>query len=136
MDCIYPFNMGEKYLIAVDGPDPDNLALVRVVSSLFGHNNVYGVVLTGRPVNREATKETAIHNWNYEQSRDLQVVTSSRFKNFMNAYGLETKVYDGGIAPHTLVPHHLHFNDETGFGDVDIYEAKKILFNYFVEMKR
>ena len=112
-----------KYLIAVDGPDPDNLVLIRMASSMFGHENILGVILTGRPVNKNATTNTPIEEWFVKQSREVQVVTAARFKNFMRAYDLNIIVYDGGIAPYTLVPHHVHFDDESGFGDVDVKGA-------------
>ncbi len=116
-----------KYLIAIDGPDPDNLALVAFSARLLGKENLLGVLLTGRPVNKQATKETPTSEWSYSQSLDVQRTTAYRFQNFMRSYSINADTFDGGIFPHTLVPHHLHFNDETGFCDVDLDEANKNL---------
>lgn len=43
-----------------------------------------------------------------------------RLTNFLRHFGVKNlKVYDGGIAPRTLVPHHIHFSEYYKFLDVD-----------------
>jgi pyrimidine-specific ribonucleoside hydrolase len=53
-----------------------------------------------------------------------QIVSATRIKNFLRRNGIEgTRVFDGGIAPQTLVPHWLHFAEYHKFQDVDPLEA-------------
>jgi hypothetical protein len=113
----------EKILIAVGAPDPDNFALISMCYSMFGKENVLGVLLTGRPVNLNATKETPIDEWNLKESKLVQQMSAARMKVFMKKYGVETAIFDGGIAPNTLVPHHLHFKDYYKFEDIDPLQA-------------
>ncbi len=47
-----------------------------------------------------------------------------RAKNFLRHFGISvTRVYDGGIAPRTLVPHWVHFAEYYKFHDVDPLSA-------------
>jgi len=117
--------MSRKVLVAIDAPDPDNLALLRVAQTMFGADNILGVLLTGRPINFKATKETPIEEWDYNHSRTALLASAARLKNFLRGYGNGTslEVFDGGIAPRTLVPHWLHFLDYYRFLDVDPLQA-------------
>ncbi len=111
--------MPQKYLIAIDAPDPDNLALLRMAQSMFGEENIMGALLTGRPINFDASKDNKVPNteWNYDHSRVALKASAARLKNFLRGYGAEMDVFDGGIAPRTLVPHHIHFIDYYRFDD-------------------
>ena len=118
-----------KYLIAMDSPDPDNLALAEMAMNLYGKENIYGVLLTGRPINFDATKETSIGDWNYDHSRLALKASASRIKNFLRAYDADADddahvdVFDGCVAPRTLVPHWVHFLDYYKFMDYDPLRA-------------
>lgn len=77
-------------------------------------------MVTGRPVAFDAPKGEP--NWMYDikHAQAVQLVSAARIKNFIKRCELpEVRVFDGGIAPRTLVPHNLHFADYYKFGDVD-----------------
>lgn len=106
-------------LICVDAPDPDNFVLLVAVARLFPEAQLY-VLLTGRPVNFKATRETPL--WDIDRDSSIMALEASaaRMKNFMRHFGLDiVRVYDGGVAPRTLVPHWIHFSDYYKFLDVD-----------------
>ena len=106
-------------LICIDAPDPDNFALVKGVKVLFPDEDVK-VMLTGRPVRFKAKKDCQLWEWDYESSRMAQEASAARLKNFMRNLGVSVcEVYDGGIAPRTLVPHWIHFQEYYKFMDVD-----------------
>jgi hypothetical protein len=113
--------MAQKYLLAVDAPDPDNLALLRMSQTMFGEENILGVLLTGRPINFDASRDNKVPTtqWNYDHSRVALKASAARLKNFIRGYGSNIDVFDGGIAPRTLVPHHVHFKDYYMFMDND-----------------
>jgi inosine-uridine nucleoside N-ribohydrolase len=53
-----------------------------------------------------------------------QEASAMRAKNFLRNFGISiVKVYDGGIAPRTLVPHWVHFAEYYKFADVDPLQA-------------
>lgn len=115
--------MSEKVLVALDAPDPDNLVLLRMAQNLFGEENILGALITGRPIRFDATKETLLEDWNYNHSRVALQASAARLKNFLRAYEADIEVYDGGIAPRTLVPHYIHFQDYYKFLDIDPLKA-------------
>ena len=106
-------------LIFIDAPDPDNFMLVKAIFALFLGEDVK-VVLTGRPVRFNANKSHQLWQWDLESSRMAQEASAARLKNFMRNLGVKVvEVYDGGIAPRTLVPHSVHFQEYYKFLDVD-----------------
>jgi len=106
-------------LVFIDAPDPDNFVLVKGVHALFPDEDVK-VALTGRPVRFNANKNHQLWQWDLESSRMAQEASAARLKNFMRNLGIGIcDVYDGGIAPRTLVPHWLHFQEYYKFLDVD-----------------
>ncbi len=103
----------------VDAPDPDNFVLLIALARLFPEAPLH-VALTGRPVRFNATKETPLWDYDMESSLLAQQSSAARMKNFMRHFGIKlVRVFDGGIAPRTLVPHHIHFSDYYKFLDVD-----------------
>lgn len=114
--------MSEKYphiLAFVDAPDPDNFVQLIALHKLYPQAHVH-VVLTGRPVRFGATKEHQTWEWDGQSSRMAQEASAARIKNFLRHFGVSvTRVFDGGIAPRTLVPHHIHFAEYYKFLDVD-----------------
>jgi inosine-uridine nucleoside N-ribohydrolase len=116
-------NTKELILAFIDAPDPDNfvqlLALIRL-----NPNAELAVVLTGRPVRFGATKDHKTWEWDYQSSRMAQEASAVRARNFLKNFGVSiVKVYDGGIAPRTLVPHWVHFAEYYKFLDVDPLQA-------------
>ena len=106
-------------VIFIDAPDPDNFVLVKAIHSLFPDEETK-IALTARPVRFNADKEHQTWEWDYQSSRMAQEANASRLKNFMKNLGVRVvDVYDGGIAPRTLVPHWLHFEEYYRFLDVD-----------------
>lgn len=111
--------MKEHIVAFIDAPDPDNFALVIGLHKLNPDAEVH-VVLTGRPVRFGATKEHALWEWDMLSSRMAQEASAARVKNFLRHFGVRvSRVFDGGIAPRTLVPHHIHFQEYYKFLDVD-----------------
>ncbi len=107
----------------VDAPDPDNFAQIAATRKLFPDAIIH-VMVTGRPVAFDAPMGEP--NWMYdvEDSRAVQIISAARIKAFVKRCGLpNVRVFDGGIAPRTLVPHALHFADYYKFGDVDPVSA-------------
>jgi inosine-uridine nucleoside N-ribohydrolase len=110
-------------LAFVDAPDPDNFVQILALAKL-NPGAVLHVVLTGRPVMLNAGKDNQTWEWDEESSRLVQKVCALRIKNFMARFGLTADdVFDGGIAPRTLVPHHKHFAEYYKFLDVDPVKA-------------
>ena len=103
----------------IDVPDPDNFVLVKGAAALFPDATIK-IALTGRPVRFNADKSHQTWQWDYESSRMAQEASAARLKNFMRNLGVKVvDVYDGGIAPRTLVPHWIHFQEYYKFLDVD-----------------
>jgi len=106
-------------LAFIDAPDPDNFVQILALCRLNPEAEV-AVCLTGRPVRLNATREHEHWQWDYESSSLAQQASAMRAKNFLRNFGISvTKVYDGGIAPRTLVPHWVHFAEYYKFADVD-----------------
>ncbi len=118
--------MKEKSVVVfIDAPDPDNFVLVLAAAKCFPDREMC-VALTGRPVRFNATQEHATWQWDAESSRLAQEASAARLKNFMRNLGIRiTSVFDGGIAPRTLVPHRVHFEEYYKFQDVDPLAAMR-----------
>ncbi|HEY9785931.1 MAG TPA: nucleoside hydrolase [Candidatus Obscuribacterales bacterium] len=113
----------EHILAAIDAPDPDNFVQLLALAKLNPRAQVH-VMLTGRPVRFGATREHETWEWDTKSSRMAQEASALRIKNFLRHFGIEVvKVYDGGIAPRTLVPHWVHFAEYYQFHDVDPLKA-------------
>jgi inosine-uridine nucleoside N-ribohydrolase len=114
----------QQHILAfVDAPDPDNFVQLIALHKLNPGAAVH-VVLTGRPVRFNASKEHALWEWDGESSRMAQEASALRIKNFLKHFGVTvTRVFDGGIAPRTLVPHWIHFAEYYKFFDVDPLQA-------------
>ncbi|MBS1991125.1 MAG: nucleoside hydrolase [Cyanobacteria bacterium SZAS LIN-3] len=110
----------QQHILAfVDAPDPDNFAQLIALHKLNPGAAVH-VCLTGRPVRFNASKEHALWEWDGASSRMAQEASAMRIKNFLRHFGVTvSRVFDGGIAPRTLVPHHIHFAEYYKFFDVD-----------------
>ncbi len=110
-------------LAFIDAPDPDNFVQLLALCKLNPGAEV-AVCLTGRPVKFNATKEHQHWEWDYKSSSMAQQASAVRAKNFLRHFGVSvTRVYDGGIAPRTLVPHWVHFAEYYKFHDVDPLSA-------------
>ena len=109
-----------RHILAfVDAPDPDNFVQLIALHKLNPGAEVH-VVLTGRPVRFNAQKDHALWEWDGVSSRMAQEASAMRIKNFLRHFGVTvTRVFDGGIAPRTLVPHWIHFAEYYKFFDVD-----------------
>jgi inosine-uridine nucleoside N-ribohydrolase len=113
----------KNILACIDSPDPDNFALVIGLQRLFPEAQI-NVMLTGRPIRFNAKKEHELWDYDMKSSVLAHEASAARIKNFLLHFDIEViKVYDGGIAPRTLVPHWLHFADYYKFLDVDPLEA-------------
>lgn len=109
-----------KEIIAfIDAPDPDNFVMLIALAKLSPDANLH-VVLTGRPIKFNADKSHQTWEWDMESSLMAQQASAMRIKNFLRHFEISiVKVYDGGIAPRTLVPHFIHFEEYYKFLDVD-----------------
>lgn len=116
--------VGRKDIIAfIDAPDPDNFVMLVALYKLNPDAWIH-VVLTGRPVRFGANKSHQNWEWDMQSSRMAQEASAMRIKNFLKHFGIDVaKVYDGGIAPRTLVPHWVHFAEYYKFLDVDPLQA-------------
>lgn len=113
----------QQILAFVDAPDPDNFVQLVALHKLNPTADVH-VVLTGRPVRFGATKEHQTWEWDSQSSVMAQEASALRIKNFLRHFGVNvTRVFDGGIAPRTLVPHWVHFAEYYKFFDVDPLQA-------------
>ena len=112
-------NAPSHVLVAIDAPDPDNFALAIALARLYPNAKMW-VMLTGRPVRFNATKDHQTWQWDIESSRMAQEASAARLRNFLRFYGIRVpEVFDGGIAPRTLVPHWIHFAEYYKFLDAD-----------------
>lgn len=109
----------KNILAFIDAPDPDNFVMLAALNHFFQDATLH-VILTGRPVRFNATRDHATWEWDDESSRMAQQASALRIKNFMRHFGMHIpRVYDGGIAPRTLVPHWVHFEEYYKFLDAD-----------------
>ena len=113
-----------KNIVAcIDAPDPDNLVMLVALFKLFKGSRIH-ILLTGRPVKMKATKKHQTWEWEREGSIRAQEVSAQRVKNFLKHFGINhVRIFNGGIAPRTSVPHHVHFKEYYKFNDVDPLEA-------------
>lgn len=103
----------------VDAPDPDNFAQLVAIKRLLPGVLLH-VMVTGRPVAFNASAHTPYWDYDDRASRMAQQMSATRIVEFLARCRIDdVNVYDGGIAPRTLVPHSLHFPDYYGFGDID-----------------
>lgn len=108
-----------RILACIDAPDPDNFVMIIALARLFPEADL-DVLLTGRPVRFGADKSHPLWDYDMQSSRMAQEASAARLKNFLRHFGIEVpRVYDGGIAPRTLVPHWVHFAEYYKFQDVD-----------------
>lgn len=115
--------MKKLILAFIDAPDPDNFVQLLALCKLNPEAEV-AVCLTGRPVRFGASKDHKTWEWDFESSHMAQQASAMRAKNFLRNFGISvTKVFDGGIAPRTLVPHWVHFAEYYKFADVDPLQA-------------
>ena len=109
----------ETILSLVDAPDPDNFVQQVALHKLNPGATIH-VALTGRPVKFNAQPEHKTWEWVVRDSRMAQEVSAMRMRNFLKHFGVNvSRVFDGGIAPRTLVPHHIHFEEYYRYLDVD-----------------
>lgn len=109
----------DTILSLIDAPDPDNFVQQIALHRLNPGATIH-VALTGRPVRFNATKEHKTWEWDVESSRMAQEASAQRLKNFLRHFKVDvSRVFDGGIAPRTLVPHWLHFAEYYKFLDGD-----------------
>jgi hypothetical protein len=96
--------------VTVDIPDPDNKALVLAASSPRSGMNVVGVSVVGRPAtdNREApiTESDPYVSAAVRRSGAAQVAGM-----LQRAGRGRIPVFEGLIAPHTVVPHKVHIDE-------------------------
>jgi len=115
--------MPENIVAFVDAPDPDNFAMLVALVKQNPQASIH-VALTGRPVKFGASKDHANWEWDLQSSRMAQEASAARMKNFLRYFGIKgVSIYDGGIAPRTLVPHWIHFAEYYKFLDVDPLQA-------------
>lgn len=112
-------NKVETIVAFIDAPDPDNFVQLVALWKMNPEAEIH-VVLTGRPVRFNASKNHANWQWDLQSSRMAQEASAMRIKNFLRHFGINVvRVFDGGIAPRTLVPHWIHFQEYYKFLDVD-----------------
>ena len=107
-------------VIAVDEPDPDNLALVVYVCLKIRALSqegieVAGILLTGRPVGppHDEKGRPIPGRHNEAESRRIQEYGAQRFYAHLQRAGITgVQIYDGGIAFETPIPDHIHFKSE------------------------
>ena len=109
-----------KHILAfIDAPDPDNFVMLIALAKRFPQADLH-VILTGRPLRFNADRSHALWDWDLQSSRMAQEASAARARNFMRHFGVRLPlIYDGGIAPRTLVPHWVHFAEYYKFHDVD-----------------
>ncbi len=112
-----------RILACIDAPDPDNFVQLLALHKL-NPGAAIDVLLTGRPVHFGATKAEPTWDWDAQSSRMVQEASAFRIKTFLQRFDITgTRVFDGGIAPRTLVPHWVHFADYYKFDDIDPLQA-------------
>lgn len=109
-------------MVFVDGPDPDNLLLALGAYRISSKYDTFDVtiILTGRPVHEMASQDTPTWDWNANQSEEELAQVAYRYYRFLQIAGIrDPYMIHGGIAPRTLVPHHLHLPESAYQGLVD-----------------
>jgi len=115
--------MPQTILACIDAPDPDNFVMLIALARQYPEANLY-VMLTGRPVRLNATRQHQLWEWDMQSSMMAQQASALRIKNFLRHFGVKVfQVFDGGIAPRTLVPHWIHFAEYYKFLDADPLQA-------------
>jgi hypothetical protein len=100
-----------KVLVVVDNVDPDNLACALAATNpLFGFN-VVGVIVTGRPATLD--RSAGIDESSVLHSRKVRRGNARRMYEFLRYAGrYNVPVFEGLVAPRTLVPHGVHIDEE------------------------
>lgn len=93
-----------QYILAIDGTDPDNFAALWALAHMYP-GQTYHVLLTGRPT---AAKMAPRHHSIPDAEREVQEVNAGRLYELARRLDVDVVVYDGGVAPRTLIPHHTH----------------------------
>ncbi len=105
-------------VVFIDIPDPDNFVLLIVLGMLFPLAKMY-VVITGRPVHPNPSKKIKTWKWDANFSEDVLKVNAGRTRNLLKTFKMSAKLYHGGIAPRTPVPHWMHFHEYYRLADID-----------------
>lgn len=116
--------MEQQHILAfIDAPDPDNFVMLLALARLNPAADLH-IILTGRPIRFGADRTHQTWEYDMPSSRLAQEASALRIKNFLRHWGISVShVYDGGIAPRTLVPHWVHFAEYYRFLDVDPLQA-------------
>lgn len=94
----------------LDFPDPDNFAAAAAMCWL--NETDVPMVMTQRPLFLKATKNTELFEDVEKDSEKALIVGAARIRNFVRYWGYNSvRVFHGGIAPITPIPHHIHFPD-------------------------
>jgi inosine-uridine nucleoside N-ribohydrolase len=98
--------------VVVDNVDPDNLAAALAATNpLFGFD-VVGVMVTGRPAHTD--RSAGLEESSVLQSRIVRRDNTRRMRGFLQrASRRNVRVFEGLIAPRTLVPHGVHIDETT-----------------------
>jgi hypothetical protein len=96
--------------VCVDIPDPDNKALVLAATSPRSGMNVIGVSIVGRPV--AANREDPITSKDPRASAEIRKAGAAQFAGMLKRAGRgHIPVFEGLIAPYTVVPHVVHIDE-------------------------
>lgn len=105
--------------VPIDTPDPDNLIMILMKYLLYPDTKL-AVSITGRPLNVQASTDTPLYDWSVDSAMKAQKMSALRLQNFLRHFGIKFfDIYDGGIAPRTPVPHHIHLKDYYNRADND-----------------
>ncbi|HJP80959.1 MAG TPA: nucleoside hydrolase [Candidatus Saccharimonadales bacterium] len=93
-------------VVVVDNVDPDNLAAALAAARLL---DVKAVIVTGRPAN--PNPKAANDDAESEMTAAVHALNTARMKGFLRRNGVRCPVFQGLVAPHTLVSHRVHIDE-------------------------
>jgi len=97
-------------VVVVDNVDIDNLLAALAACHPSLKMNVRAVIVTGRPAHPNPS--ASIHAYSKEYSKQVRKRNARRMKGTLVRHGFGSiPVYEGLIAPRTLVPHRVHIDE-------------------------
>jgi hypothetical protein len=111
---------GKEYsVVIVDNVDPDNMAAALAATSAELRLDTAAVIVTGRPVHTNPNAQVTEHE--PAESARVRLLNTRRMAGFLLRAGRDVPVFEGSIAPETIVPHAKHIDERK----LDLYKDEE-----------
>lgn len=103
-------NQDRNTVVIVDNVDPDNSAAVAAACHSSLKLNVEAVIVTGRLAH--SNSDALIDTFDQTYSNEVLRRNARRLKGLLLRMGWDVPVFEGLIPPRTIVPHHVHIDEQ------------------------